>query len=207
MNKNNGWGKENKTEPNRHLRILKVIFLFHVLISLLISAIGVFILYQGLTDKREPLITAEILVGLIVMQQIITAMRDFVLKSRAERSGMHLLSSAKVMVPRGEFVDLNVKAGEDLYEKGIIPTNAHPKRECVYIVEVELGEFNEAPLLILSSTYNSKTAVHKLNNSMGLSNRGPYMFNIVARSGEFINFQFSSGGIVKKFLVNEYYIP
>ncbi|MDP2754630.1 MAG: hypothetical protein Q8P40_09615, partial [Nitrospirota bacterium] len=92
---------------------------------------------------------AVILLGLVVMQQIITAIRDFVLKNRDKRNGMHLLSCAKVMIPRGEFVDLGVKAGEDLYEKGIIPTNALSKRECVYIVEVEIGEFKEAPVLIV----------------------------------------------------------
>ena len=193
------------------MRILKVTFLLYnqlyVLITLLISVTGMIVIYQGLTSKIEPRNMAVILLGLVVMQQIITAIRDFVLKNWDKRNGMHLLSCAKVMVPRGEFVDLGVKAGEDIYEKGIIPTNALSKRECVYIVEVEIGEFKEAPVLILSSTYHSKTAVHELNNGMGLSNRGWYMFNIVARSGEFINFQFNSGGIVKKFVVNEYYIP
>ena len=207
MSKNNGCAEQNKKETDRHLRILKVMFLLHVLISLSIIVIATIVLYQGLTDKIEPVNMAEIFLGLVVMQLIINAIRDFVLKSRDKRTGMHLLSSAKVMVPRGEFIDLGVKAGEYLYEKGIIPTNALSKRECVYIVEVEIGEFKEAPVLILSSTYNSKTAVNKLNNGMGLSNRGWYMFNIVARSGEFINFQFNSGGIVKKFVVNEYYIP
>uniref|UniRef100_A0A6M3MB42 Uncharacterized protein n=1 Tax=viral metagenome TaxID=1070528 RepID=A0A6M3MB42_9ZZZZ len=206
-NKNNGCAEQNKTETDRHMRILKVALLLHVLISISIIAISTIVFYQGMIGKIEPRDMAVIFLGLFVMQLIINAIRKYVFRNRAKRVGMGLVSYAKVIVPRGEFVDLGVKAGEDLYEKGIIPTNALSKRECVYIVEIEIGEFKEAPVLILSSTYHSKTAVHELNNGMGLSNRVSYMFNIVARSGEFINFQFNSGGIVKKFVVNEYYIP
>lgn len=205
--KNNGWGKENKTGTDKHIRILKATFILHALTSLLIITISTIVFYQELTGKREPLNTLEIFLGLLVMQQIINAIRNYVFTNKDKRVGMSLLSSAKVMVPKGEFVNLNVKPETNLYKKDLVATNSLPKKECVFIVEIEIEEFKEAPVLLLSSTYNSKTEVHRLNNGMGLLNRVSYMFNIVARSGEFINFQFNSGGIVKKFVVNEYYIP
>ena len=173
----------------------------------MIITISTIVFYQGLTGKREPLNTLAIFLGLLVMQHIINAMRNYVFINKDKRAGMGLLSSAKVMVPKGEFVNLNVKPETNLYKKDLVATNSLPKKECVFIVEIEIGEFKEAPVLLLSSMYNSKTEVHKLNNGMGLSNGILYMFNIVARSGEFINFQFNSGGIVKKIIVNEYYIP
>ena len=207
MSKNNGCAEQNKTETDRHLRILKVTFLLHALTSISMIVIATIVVYQGLTDKIEPRTGSVILIGLVVLQQIINAIRNYVFINRDKRAGMGLLSSAKVMVPKGEFVNLNVKPETNLYKKDLVPTNTLPKKECVFIVEVEIGDFKEAPVLILSSTYHSKTDVHKLNKGMGLSNRVSYMFNIVARSGEFINFQFNSGGIVKKFVVNEYYVP
>lgn len=207
MSKNNGCGKENKTETDKHIRILKVSFFLHALTSILIIVIGTIVVYQGLTDKIDPRTGSVILLSLVVLQQIINAIRNYVFINRDKRAGMGLLSSAKVMVPKGEFINLNVKPETNLYKKDIVPTNTLPKKECVFIVEIEIGEFKEAPVLLLSSTYHSKTDVHKLNKGMGLSNGVSYMFNIVARSGEFINFQFNSGGIVKKFVVNEYYIP
>ena len=203
----NKCAEQNKTETDKHIRILKVTFLLHFLISIFIIVISTIVFYQGLTDKIEPRNMLEIFLGLMVIQLIINAMRNYVFINRDKRAGMSLLSSAKVMVPKGEFVNLNVKPETNLYKKDIVPTNTLPKKECVFIVEIEIGEFKEAPVLILSSTYHSKTAVNKLNKGMGLSNGVSYMFNIVARSGEFINFQFNSGGIVKKIIVNEYYIP
>lgn len=203
----NKCAEKNKTETDKHIRILKVTFLLHALISLLIITISTIVFYQGLTGKIEPLNTFEIFLGLLVMQHIINAMRNYVFINKDKRAGMGLLSSAKVMVPKGEFINLNVKPETNLYKKDLVPTNSLPKKECVFIVEIEIGEFKEAPVLLLSSTYHSKTEVHKLNNGMGLLNSVSYMFNIVARSGEFINFQFNSGGIVKKIIVNEYYIP
>lgn len=168
---------------------------------------GTIVIYQELTGKIDPRTGSIILLSLVVLQQIINAVRNYVFTNRDKRAGMNLLSSAKVMVPRGEFINLNIKPETNLYKKDIVATNSLPKKECVFIVEIEIGEFKEAPVLLLSSTYHSKTEVYELNKGMGLSNSVSYMFNIVARSGEFINFQFNSGGIVKKFVVNEYYIP
>lgn len=196
-----------KKETDRHLRILKVTFLLYVLICLLSIVIATIVMYQELTGKIDPRTGAVILIGLVVLHLIIDAIRKYVFTNRDKRAGMGLLSSAKVMVPRGEFVNLNVKPETNLYKNDIVSTNALPKKECVFIVEIEIGAFKDAPVLILSSTYRSKTDVHKLNKGMGLSNSVSYMFNIVARSGEYINFQFNSGGIVKKFVVTEYYIP
>ena len=206
MNKNK-CAELNKKKIDRHLRILKVMFLLHVLFSLSMIVTGAIVVYQGLTGKIDPRTGSIILVSLVVIQQIINAMRNYVFANRDKRAGMGLLSSAKVMVPKGEFINLNVKPETNLYKKDIVPTNTLPKKECVFIVEIEIGEFKEAPVLLLSSTYHSKTQVYELNKGTGLSNSVSYMFNIVARSGEFINFQFNSGGIVKKFVVNEYYIP
>ncbi len=202
MTKGDKGGNETK-----HLRILKVTFLLYVLIFLSIMVIATIVMYQELTGKIDPSTGSVIMLSLVVMQIIINAIRKYVFTNRDKRAGMGLLSSAKVMVPRGEFVNLNVKPETNLYKNDIVATNALPKKECVFIVEIEIGAFKDAPVLILTSTYRSKTDVHKLNNGMGLFNSVSYMFNIIARSGEFINFQFNSGGIVKKFVVTEYYIP
>lgn len=193
-------------KTDRNSQILMVIHSGHILFSISISIIGMIVSYQGFTGKRDPINTTVILLGLIAIQQIITAIRNFVVQDRTKISAIRLLKSAKVMVPRGEFINLSVKPETNLYKKDIVPT--HLKNKCVFIVNVEIGEFKDAPvLLLLSYTYDSKTKVYKLNKGEGLLNKGLYIFNIVAKSNECINFRFNSGGIVKKFVVEEYYVP
>lgn len=192
-------------KTDRNSQILKIIYSGHILFSSSISIIGIIVSYQGFTGKRDPINTTVILLGLIAVQQILTTIRNYVVKDKDKISAIRLLKSAKVMVPRGEFINLSVKPETNLYKKDLVPT--HLKNKCVFIVEVEIGEFKDAPVLLLSSTYNSKTNIYKLNKGDGLLDMGSYMFNIVARSNEFINFRFNSGGIIKKFVVDEYYVP
>jgi hypothetical protein len=192
-------------KTDRNSQILKIIYSGHILFSSSISIIGIIVSYQGFTGKRDPINTAVILLGLIAVQQIITAIRNFVVPDRAKISAIRLLKSAKVMVPRGEFINLDVKPETNLYKNDLVPT--HLKNKCVFIATVEIGEFKDAPVLLLNYTYDSKTNVYKLNKGGGLLNKGLYIFNIVAKSNECINFRFTSGGIVKKFVVEEYYVP
>lgn len=197
MSKNNG---------SNNLKLVKVgVFLFYFNI-LLISIIGMAVNYQALTGKRDIRTALEINLALAITLNLIGFIMKFILKDINKTMAMHLLTRSRVVVPRGEFIDLSVKADTNLYDKDITPTNPLPKKECVFIVEIEIGEFPQAPVLMLSSMYNSKAEMHQLNNGMEFSKNG-YMYNIVARSGESINFRFNLSGIVKKFSVMEYYIP
>lgn len=187
------------------MRKVKVIIILRLFIILSLSIIGVVVNIQGLTGMRDILNTVQVtLVILLAIQAVIIA-EQLVLKK--QKTAAKLLLAAKVIVPRGEFIDMRVKPETEIYNKGITPTNPLPKKECLFVVSVEIGEFEKAPLLELSSTYNSKNTIHKLNNGTGLSDKNPYFFNIVARSGELVNFKFDTTGVVKKFLVQECYVP
>lgn len=189
---------------DKDLRMVKVIILLRLFIVISLCIIGIAVNIQGLTGRRDPLNTVQVMLVILLAIQAAIIAENLVLKK--QKTAAKLLLAAKVIVPRGEFIDLRVKPETEIYDKGITTTNPL-KKECLFVVSVEIGEFEKAPLLALSSTYNSKTTVHKLNNGTGLSDKNPYFFNIVARSGELVNFTFDTAGVVKKFLVHECYVP
>lgn len=190
-------------EIDKDLRMAKVVMLVSLLSYLSLAILTSIAIYYQIVGTIDLFKALEIMLIINLGHLLISSIRNSVLKGGYKE--IHLLKASKVIVPKGEFININVRADADLYQKGITPTNALPKKECVFMVDVEIGEFQKAPLLTMSRTYHSKTSAEKLNLGMELSDKG-FKFPVVAKSGELINFQFDSNGIVKKFAVEEFYI-
>lgn len=195
------------TDIDYDVRMIKAVVIIHALSVIFYIIAGTVILFQGVKGTRHPGDVLILLIVLTVAVQVVTYIRDSVLRSNDENPGLSLLPSAKVIVPRGEFADLNVSADAELYGDDLLPTNPNPEKECVYLVAIEMGEFPVNPDLIMTSRYNSKSTTHHLNSGFRLSNDDLYIFSVVARSGELINFKFNRAGTIKKFVVDEFYIP
>lgn len=185
--------------------MMKVVLLVSFLCTMSLVAIALIALYYQATDKIDVFTSLEVLLAINLGCLLISVIRDSLFKD--VNATINLLKASKVVVPKGKFLEASVKADTELYQNGIIQTNALPKKQCVFVVGVEIGEFQKAPLLSVSRTYHSKTVIETLNKGRELFDKGDYTFPIIVKAGELVNFKFNSDGIVKKFAVEEFYVP
>lgn len=149
---------------------------------------------------------AIIMVGLTMMQAAILLIRIYSIKRKVDRGDYSWIESG-VIIPRAKLTNKSVKVGEDLFPKGITPTNINHFRKCMFRLLIEIDDFPEETLMFLDRKYKLHADTIMFNKGKSLAKGREYMFDIPSISGEILNFRFSQSGTIKKFSLEELYIP
>lgn len=149
---------------------------------------------------------AIIATGLMIMQATVLLIRILSIKNRINNGDYSWVESG-VIIPRSKLTNVNVKVGEDLFSKGITPTNMNPFKKCMFRLLIEIDNFPEETLMFLNRKYKSKADTATFNRGQSLVKGHEYIFDIPSISGEILNFRFSQSGTIKKLSLEELYIP
>lgn len=149
---------------------------------------------------------AIVMIGITVMQVTILIIRILSIKRKIDRGDYSWIESG-VIIPRSRLTNMSVKVGEDILPKGVTPTNVNPFKKCVFRLIIEIDDFPEETLMSVNRTYRSKTDTIAFNKGKNLVKGREYTFDMLSISGEILNFRFSQSGTIKKFLLEELYIP
>lgn len=172
-------------------------------IILIISFIAFGAWIYGIIDVVR---MAIVMTGLMMMQATILLIRILSIKRRIDRGDYSWVESG-VIIPRSKLTNVNVKVEEDLFSKGITPTNINPFKKCIFRLLIEIDDFPEETFMFLNRTYKSKVDTATFNKGQSLVKGREYIFDIPSISGEILNFRFSQSGTIKKFSLEELYIP
>lgn len=172
-------------------------------IILIISFIAFGAWIYGIIDVVR---MAIVMTGLMMMQATVLLIRILSIRNRIKNGDYSWIESG-VIIPRSKLTNVNIKVGEDLFPKGITPTNINPFKKCVFRLLIEIDDFPEETLMFLNMTYKSKADTLTFNKGKSLAKGHEYLFDIPSMSGEILNFRFSQSGTIKKFSLEELYIP
>lgn len=149
---------------------------------------------------------AIVMTGIMMMQATILLIRIWSIRQQIKNGDYSWIESG-VIIPRSKLTNTNVKVGEGLFPKGITPTNINPFRKCMFRLLIEIDDFPEETLMFLDRKYKLHADTIMFNKGKSLAKGREYMFDIPSISGEILNFRFSQSGTIKKFSLEELYIP
>ena len=149
---------------------------------------------------------AVVMTGIMMMQATILLVRIWSIRKQIKNGDYSWIESG-VLIPRSKLSNVNVKCGEELFSKGITPTNINRMKKCVFKLYIEIDDFPKEPIMFLDRSYMSESNTMTFNKGQNLVKGHLYAFDIPSISGEILNFRFSENGTIKTFTLQEVYIP
>lgn len=139
---------------------------------------------------------------MFIMATIVTILLYKIMKGR-KKGIPYRLPDVKVIIPKAHVDDKLIIANSDIFKKNIIPTN--PFRGCIFRIYIELKDPIEKLGTFIIRSRDSNTVEDKIDGKF--SKDSICVINTIVRPNETLNFKFDRDIDVKKFMIEELYMP